>query len=101
MYLIYIHAGAYCSNISENVRKFPYQAVIDLIFPLALSCQSQLSSARVNGCNKVLLMRPDRLDFQLWDLRVIFFNPITPSDAYKHTYVSPARNPPADSSNKH
>ena len=58
-----VYVGAYCSNSLgnvSNISKCPCQAVIDLIFPLAPSRQSQLSSVGVNCCNKVLFMLPDR-----------------------------------------
>lgn len=93
-----VYVGAYCSNSLGNVSnipKSPCQAVIDLIFPLAPSHQSQLSSVRVNCCNKVLFMLPDICEIQLWDLRVIF-NPLPHSTAHKCTHISTA-----DSSNKH
>lgn len=43
--------------------KTPCRVVIDLIFPLAQSCQSHPSSVKVNCCNKVLFMLPDRCGF--------------------------------------
>lgn len=64
----YSYVVAYCSNSLGNVlniSKSPCQAVIDIIFPLAPSRQSQLSSVRVNCCNKVLFILPSKWEFQL------------------------------------